>query len=246
MKKKQGSAMVLAVLMLAFFMTLSLNMYFLAENKAKRAQSRSEFISVVGDIDSSSTLGYYELYLASEYIIKGFITSPDVVTTRVGIAIPSYIEYFSSYVSGDLEYNPGASITASAILTAGTGINDREWSVVPENLKELWYSGSQKSIGGYSFDKLEDLGTGSIYDSDDFSDASNFAYQLIPAGSTNASIVSNYSKDITFPEDTALNILKNQFEIIVERRTDIKSSGSAFEIVLDRINSIEVINKGNN
>jgi hypothetical protein len=48
-KKKQGSAMVLAVLMLAFFMTLSLNMYFLADNKAQRAKARSELSGVVWD-----------------------------------------------------------------------------------------------------------------------------------------------------------------------------------------------------
>jgi hypothetical protein len=238
-KKKQGSAMVLAVLMLAFFMTLSLNMYFLADNKAQRAKARSELSGVVGDIDFSSTLGYYEIYLASEYITDGFLTSPDTATTKVGIAIPSYIEYFASIVNGTMEHTAGSSVTASAIFTSTSAIE----SIDISKFGELWYNAG-RSIGGYS---LLEIKNSEITTSSPFATTSAFILAVFPVKTVGeeTSITSKYTKNISFPSATGLKA--SNFEIRAERLTGIKYvSDTEYTIISDSIESVEVINKGNN
>ena len=240
--KKQASAMVLAVLILAFFMTLSLNMYFLADNKAQRAKVRSELSDIVGDIDFSSTLGYYEVYLASEYITKGFVTSPDTATTSVGIAIPSYIEYFASMVSGTIEYTSGSSITASAILTNPlvADFEDREWVVDNSKFSELWYV-SGRGIGGYTLEEIKKADGTTV---GVFSTKANFISAVFTTHTVGeeTTITSIYTKDISFPAATELEA--SNFEIRAERLTGVKYvSAAEYTIVSDRIKSIEVINK---
>lgn len=241
-KKTQASAMVLAVLILAFFMTLSLNMYFLADNKAQRAKARSELSDVVGDIDFSSTLGYYEVYLASEYITKGFVTSPDAVTTSVGIAIPSYIEYFSSMVSGTIEYTSGSSITASAILTNPFVANfeDREWTIDNSKFSELWYVAG-RGIGGYALEEIKKADGTTV---GAFSTKANFISNIFTTHTVGeeTNISSIYAKNIVFPSATDLE--ESVFEVRAERLTGIKYVSSAeYTIISDRIKSIEVINR---
>ena len=70
MKKQQGSALILAILLLAFFMALSLNMLTISRAKAQRAGDTVIGNKVLSDSDSASTLGYYEYNLALEYYLK--------------------------------------------------------------------------------------------------------------------------------------------------------------------------------
>lgn len=76
-KKENASAIVLAILMLAFFMALSLNMYYLTKKKGEKAAAKARGVEVTGEIDRGSSLGYYELFLADQYVSNGFFLDKD-------------------------------------------------------------------------------------------------------------------------------------------------------------------------
>lgn len=227
--------MVMAVLILAFFMTLSLNMYFLADNKAERAAFRSEGTSIMGDMDASTTLGYYELFVASEYITKGFVIGDLDVTTPSGIRLPSYIEYFAHKL--DSTATTGNAIVINNNTVSGIQAKDREWEKLkPSRLLELWYN-SGRSIGGYG---LKELKKDSILISPS-ADKNNFISQLDNGGNQLTSI---YNKTVIFPSDSTLNLEKNEFEIIVTRNSELeKKSNDEYTIVSDGISEIKVIKK---
>ena len=71
--KKKGSALVFSVLMLAFFLALSLNIYFLARKKAERAGVKVRGEKTTNNIDIASSLGYQELFLAQNFVRLGFL-----------------------------------------------------------------------------------------------------------------------------------------------------------------------------
>ena len=174
MNKKQGSAMVLAILLLSFFMALSLNMWYISQKKAQRAGDIVIGNRVLTDIDSSSTLGYYEFYLATEYMVNGFVTSPSsytlstattnatitytsgtaFTTTYEGISLENERQYFGAYLDTS---GSALSTSSNAILKEevieNSKLKSREWETVGVTgaaIKELWESTpNTKSIGGY-------------------------------------------------------------------------------------------------
>lgn len=226
MKKEKASAMVMAVLILAFFMTLSLNMYFLAGNKAERATFRSEGTTIMGDMDASTTLGYYELFVASEYITKGFIIN--FGTTHSGIRLPSYIEYFAH----KLDSTTGNAIITNNITSPAIA---REWSVIDGNLKELWHGGGETSIGGYKFKYFKKNKNDLITYLD--------ITAIIPSG-TSGTAFAIYNKTVIFPSDSALNLEKSEFEIEVTRNSTFSVNASIIsDITSDKIEEIKVIKK---
>lgn len=92
MKKKsreRGSAIILAILLLSFFMALSLNMFFIAQKKSERAGVKAKGVKVLSTIDGGAAIAYYELKKASDYVTKGIELSPRVVeeTTATGTAV---------------------------------------------------------------------------------------------------------------------------------------------------------------
>lgn len=245
--KEQGSAMVLAVLILAFFMTLSLNMYFLAEKKAQRAGVKSEGTVILSDIDASSTLGYYELFLASEYLTKGFYNNMSKtdfegwiagtnLTTPIGIKINNPSHYFSNFVSGTI-----AGTTGTGVITTQAGINlveTREWDVVDNNLEELWEDYDKKSIGGYKISGLEIAGAAFAFPLT-YTNFAADALQLTVATPTKQ-VITVYEKVIVFPTNGGINE-KSEFHIKVTRKNTLGTSGSSYKINFDRIETIEVI-----
>ncbi len=243
--KEQGSAMVLAVLILSFFMTLSLNMYFLAEKKAQRAGVKSEGTVILSDIDASSTLGYYELYLASEYLTKGFYNNMTqlqfsnwidgtYLVTPVGIKINNPSHYFSSYVDGVVE-----GVTATGIIIAQEAIDNissREWDVTEDNIKELWGKYNRKSIGGYKISSLKIGGTNYSFPLT----YTNFSDELGFPTVTTQQVITTYEKVIVFPSTSGINE-ESKFNIEVTRKNILSLSGSSYAIDFDRIETIEVI-----
>ncbi len=243
--KEQGSAMVLAVLILAFFMTLSLNMYFLAEKKAQRAGVKSEGTVILSDIDASSTLGYYELFLASEYLTKGFYSNLNKTQfenwingtysiTPVGIKINNPSHYFSNYISGTVY-----GTTGTGFITTQAGINlieTREWDVNDNNLEELWEDYNKKSIGGYKISELKIAGTDILLT---YSNFATDALQLSVATPTKQ-VITVYEKVIVFPTSGGINE-KSEFHVKVTRNNTLETSGSSYKIDFDRIETIEVI-----
>lgn len=70
--KRKGSALVFSVLMLAFFLALSLNIYFVARKKAERAGVKVTGEKTTNNINMSSSIGYQELLLAEAFVREGF------------------------------------------------------------------------------------------------------------------------------------------------------------------------------
>ena len=176
MKKQQGSALILAILLLAFFMALSLNMLTISRAKAQRAGDTVIGNKVLSDSDSASTLGYYEYNLALEYVKKGFVTTTgtayaltvggilSTTTSNItveGISLSSDRDYFGSYIS---KKGTNFATTANALLqsetTTGSGstikLVSRNWNTnAGGELRDLWYNVTGTSIGGYKIFSLQ-------------------------------------------------------------------------------------------
>jgi len=73
--KKKGSALVFSVLMLTFFLAISLNTYFLTQKKAQRAGVKVQGEVATNNIDIASSLGYQELLIAENFVRNGFLYS---------------------------------------------------------------------------------------------------------------------------------------------------------------------------
>lgn len=71
--KKKGSALILSILMLSFFMTITLTMYYIARNRNKRSIYKIKGMRISSGLDSGSAIAHYELYLADEYVSKGHL-----------------------------------------------------------------------------------------------------------------------------------------------------------------------------
>ena len=251
MNKKQGSAMVLAILLLSFFMALSLNMWYISQKKAQRAGDIVIGNRVLTDIDSSSTLGYYEFYLATEYMVNGFVTSPSsytltttngtmnytsgtaFTTTYEGISLENERQYFGSYIS-----TTGAlSSTANAILEkdeiVGGKLKSRTWNrtFAGAKITELWGNSTGESVGGYKIKSLEVNGaTISAIDISAFTTAINGAGPHI--------IKTIYEKTIHFPDTTKNKSI--DYKVEVTRNSTINKTSSPYSIVEDSIENITV------
>ena len=246
MNKKQGSAMVLAILLLSFFMALSLNMWYISQKKAQRAGDIVIGNRVLTDIDSSSTLGYYEFYLATEYMVNGFVTSPSsytlstattnatitytsgtaFTTTYEGISLENERQYFGAYL-----YTSGSALStsANAILKKevieNSKLKSREWETVGVTgaaIKELWESTpNTKSIGGYKIVSINGISYSSPY--------------TLPSATTDILIV--YEKEIYFNSNNKNKNKSISYIIKVERKIKTDSSG---DIDSDSIENITV------
>ena len=73
---ENGSAIVLAILLLSFFMALSLNMFFIAQKKSERAGVKAKGVKVLTNIDGGASIAYYELKRASDYVTDGIDLVP--------------------------------------------------------------------------------------------------------------------------------------------------------------------------
>jgi len=177
--KKKGSALVFSVLILAFFLAISLNIYFLARKKAQRAGVKVTGEKTINNIDMASSLGYQELLMAENLVRTGFpyddihpvhSLSPSEFNTYTignrtkiylledgfytlkypGIQINNFIDFFSSqWVLGTLSEQ---KIIMSEEIAGGIPLR-RMWqsSGIQNKLVPLWDPASTgRSIGGYT------------------------------------------------------------------------------------------------
>lgn len=252
MNKKQGSAMVLAILLLSFFMALSLNMWYISQKKAQRAGDIVIGNRVLTDIDSSSTLGYYEFYLATEYMVNGFVTSPSsytltttngtwnytsgtaFTTTYEGINLENERQYFGAY----LDTSGSALSTSSNAILEEEVINNhklksRKWKTVEVTgsaITELWYDTNEKSVGGYEITSLI-VGATPVT-------TNNFKVVVGATSGTEVDVATIYEKTIHFPGTT-----KNEsitYKVEVTRNSTINKTSSPYSIVEDSIENITV------
>lgn len=253
MNKKKGSAMILAILLLAFFMALSLNMWFISQKKAQRAGDKIIGNSVLTDIDGSSTLGYYEFYIATEYMTKGFVTTGTytvpantvdytsggaITPTIQGIWLENEKEYFGSYLStsGALNSNSNALLKEDNI-DSNNKLRERNWEVTGGAIvNELWEASdwtAQESFGKYKIESVTVDGN-PVSDSIGLEDK----VKLIP--SNTKKIITNYIKNITL---TTLDSDKNKetsYIITVKRESDVKWIDNKTVIESDKISEIIV------
>lgn len=255
MNKKQGSAMVLAILLLSFFMALSLNMWYISQKKAQRAGDIVIGNRVLTDIDASSTLGYYEFYLATEYMVNGFVTSPSAYTlpsstttyaissspvafstTYEGISLESERQYFGSYIS-----TTGAlTTTANAILVkdeiSGSKLKSREWnrSISGAKITELWENSIGISIGGYRITSLKVNGVDVT-----ITNTSDFLSKLTTVG-TNYTIKTIYEKTIFFDSNSSTKNSNISYIVEVNRESKVERTSTSYNIVEDTIENITV------
>lgn len=252
MDKKKGSAMVLAILLLAFFMALSLNMWFISQKKAQRAGDKIIGNSVLTDIDGSSTLGYYEFFLATEYMAKGFVTTGTytVPTSDVdytsggainptiqGIWLENEKQYFGSYLSTSGALNPNSNALLREDKIVSSKLRERNWEITGGAIvSELWEASNwsnQESFGGYKIGTVK-VGGNPVSDSTGLED------KVKSNPSDTKKIITNYIKNITL---TTLDSDKNKemsYIITVKRESDVKWIDDRIEPQSDEITEIIV------
>lgn len=257
MNKKKGSAMVLAILLLSFFMALSLNMWFISQKKAQRAGDKVIGNKVLTDIDGSSTLGYYEFYLATEYMNKGFVTSTSAIggyvlptstaiygisgvpttTTIEGIHLENEKQYFGSYLSSSGAFTTSANAILNRDEIVSGKLSSRDWTVTGGAVvSELWEStnwGTQESFGGYEIERLEMNNSVQVSKAE----MDNFLLGILDLAPVKIEVT--YFKDVYF--DTSNNLKNNDisYKITVSRVINTVKNG----LILDRNYTSDDINE---
>lgn len=139
---EEGSAIILAILVLAFFMALSLNMYFLASKKSERAGVKAKGVKVLSNIDGGASIGYYELSRASNMVTNGVVKPTTLsaiindistitpVAVYEGVVLEKYQQYFGGVVDTTTPGVVGGfvdtSVTFSAINFTPTRTSDAQ------------------------------------------------------------------------------------------------------------------------
>jgi hypothetical protein len=134
--KEKGSAIILAILVLAFFMALSMNMFFLAQTKSERAGVKARGVRVLSNIDGGASIGYYELSRASNLVTNGVARRTGTIYTAIpvtisalstiqptnvyeGIVMEKYQQYFGGFIDTTTQAVVGGFVdntTAPAIV----------------------------------------------------------------------------------------------------------------------------------
>ncbi len=181
--KKRGSAIILAVLLLAFFTAIALAVFYLGQKKGERAYLKVIGEEVSNEIDMGSTLAYYEAYMAEQFVRKGKVYSednpyrhsstdvyPGFMTANsgddyMGIRISNYINFFASNWNFTNGGNKLPSIE-NEVINTNTPVYRlayRQWAEEEEKIKRIWlFDGEWDeddqqafAIGGYRLEKLE-------------------------------------------------------------------------------------------
>lgn len=151
---ENGSAIVLAILLLSFFMALSLNMFFIAQKKSERAGVKAKGVKVLTNIDGGASIAYYELKRASDYVTDGIdlvpqktevITVGAVTATGInGVVLENYNQFMSERLNN--------TATQAAVYYQQDSTS-KNWIRKSEMIR-LWEitqstGDSDMSIGGY-------------------------------------------------------------------------------------------------
>jgi len=112
--KKKGSALILSILMLSFFMTITLTMYYIARNRNQRSIYKIKGMRISSGLDSGSAIAHYELYLADEYVSRGhlYATSSSAVENYL---VNEYSQATST-TQYAIEVTPGSEIIVMPVV----------------------------------------------------------------------------------------------------------------------------------
>jgi hypothetical protein len=113
--KKKGSALILSILMLSFFMTITLTMYYVAKKRNQRSILKIQGTRLDSESAIGSVLTRYELYLADEYVTKGHLYNTD----ESGVVDYRADEYIAPIVI--TEYTKEMSVDGEATMVPISG-----------------------------------------------------------------------------------------------------------------------------
>ncbi|WP_372715120.1 hypothetical protein, partial [Ilyobacter sp.] len=102
-KRKKGSAVILSIMLLAFFFATALNIYYTGQKKSESAIDKVTGEKVSNYIDIASSIGYQELYLAENFVRKGFVYDPGHDASKDdtdSYVVPSEDKSYFDYDSG--------------------------------------------------------------------------------------------------------------------------------------------------
>ncbi|MCS5420342.1 MULTISPECIES: hypothetical protein [Psychrilyobacter] len=129
--KKKGSALILSILMLSFFMTITLTMYYIARNRNKRSIYKIKGMRISSGLDSGSAIAHYELYLADEYVSKGYLYetsgTPDYRGDNYPTTPPSITKRYTQEV-----------VTSGGVITIVPKLGEHYTGVVLNNYNEYF------------------------------------------------------------------------------------------------------------
>jgi len=129
--KKKGSALILSILMLSFFMTITLTMYYVARNRNQRSIYKVKGMKISSGLDTGTAIAHYELYLADEYVSKGHLyeTSGSAIDYRGDNAVYSIPTTTTRYTS---------EITSGGVITIVPQLEKHYTGVVLNNYNEYF------------------------------------------------------------------------------------------------------------
>ncbi|WP_319205264.1 hypothetical protein [uncultured Ilyobacter sp.] len=149
-KLEKGSAIILSVLMLAFFTVMTLNIYYFGGKKAESVRDKVLGEKITNYLDIASSIGYQELYIAESFVRKGVVYDNDSHPAKnytytqptdddsysylnsdgtyskkySGIQLTRFSRYFDSHWEYDLDDEDGNSTEDSQKLIMTETIDD--------------------------------------------------------------------------------------------------------------------------
>lgn len=195
MEKEKGSAIILAILILSFFMALSMNMFYISRKKADKATMKIKGNKVLSNIDVGASLGALEYATAVSYEQPGIVK--DAINNNLDILLKRYREYFTdridtnTYANGGAIYNLALSHFEDNRNNIDNTTNADGKPDTTETKRICEENAKNFSIGKYRYEKAP----------------TQIAY---PANNNNFKI--NYKKEVIIPGDGG-NIKNMVFEI---------------------------------
>lgn len=235
-KKDDGSAIILALLLLSFFMALSLNMFFISGNKAEIANEKRKGVTVSSNIEGGSFLGFYEFSIASRAFSEGFVANPNITyeakfidpngkltteTAIAGVKLASKTDFFSSFI--DTSNPTQSAIKLSEYTGNETTPSAWDWNTEFSPSKKNWTELTEiRSYGRYIVSSVVSASTGA-----------SFTIGSVPTG---VAIEVKQEKYIVILGDININIgnLKYQIEC-KENYSQNEKKDSLSEIIVNYI-----------
>lgn len=258
--KKNGSALVFSILILSFFLAISLNIFFLARKKSERAGVKVSGERITNNIDIASSLGYQELQLAEKFVREGVLydsshpnrndsyTLPstgsylyidpatgDFSNRYAGIQINNFIDYFSSH------WNPGPTSSKNQKLIIGEEISSGKV------ISRMWQSAGIDSILSPLWQlRLDDPTDNSL-------SIGGYSLESVPdfdtdldTGTAGLQAAAVYTKFISLSEReiNSITVPESIFKIEITEKFDYVDDGSNISISNRQISSfiIEALN----
>lgn len=266
--REDGSAIILAILVLAFFMALSMNMFFLAQEKSKRAGVKAKGVRVLSNIDGGASIGYYELNRASNLVTNGVARRTGTTYTAIsvtisalstiqptnvyqGIVMEKYQQYFGGFVDTTTQAVVGGFVdntTAPAIVRplrnapsdSAMWFNRDSGESSVTKINELWTTTMQTNINN------DTPSIGGFRIKRTGADGTGNRVLTINGAQTNQieeTVAGLKNKEIRATYIKTLNLLDGNltYSITVERVVKYADNPSEIEIESDELETITVL-----